>query len=786
MARPELDAVFDRVKSFAVLEASRGSGKTAAIREWTSRRPDHVFVEDAADQAVALRAERALSNGATIVIDQFERAPLGLAHELLDLRARHPRGRVIVAGRSVGVLADRVIRVRHGIERIPPEVLDLTDAQIEVIVGLRPAAAQADALRLPLVCLTAGSLVAEEGMDILEATDLATDAALREALDGFGAVVQRAVERAAIPVELPEQPQHPPGGFDFADYRELINELTRRGLGTRQDATFRFAPAWRRALNTRLRRAAPVEFRRAHAAAATSVASAHPLRALDHYLAAGQLEEAAAHAREHWLELSVLRPIDTLGVLDGAARPAVLRSTTLAALAASATEASGDHPGAEAWWRAAIQLGGRAKPPGTRRGSRRDRAWAIFVRARALRGLSAFSAAATAAREGMTLLDPSRLLPSRGSTAAVMMTEFALALLHDGHVDAARSSLHLAATLAPTGSAGWYSARALGAALVAFCGDTRRARRDLDEIDSHLIDRTLSTTSIGGWERFARAVMLADDGDREAALVEMARARALATPDAAAFIEVGRMLVQYVSGHPEHATDIGSAERFRSDFVEAAYRWNRAWAFLATGRVRLARAMIDGFDPRLVSTVLLRAVDLRIAGRDGDALARLTPLLTQPQDEMLLRPLAAGLALLVAVAVDLDEEDVAASALNRLDELHTVFGSGVPGHLLRERDVHAVTARIPRSRSILERMLPAGARPVSVIVAPAALTTAQERVLSALAEESSVPEIASRLSLSRNTVKSHLRAIYRSLGARDRQDALRRAARIGLLTLPVD
>ena len=44
-------------------------------------------------------------------------------------------------------------------------------------------------------------------------------------------------------------------------------------------------------------------------------------------------------------------------------------------------------------------------------------------------------------------------------------------------------------------------------------------------------------------------------------------------------------------------------------------------------------------------------------------------------------------------------------------------------------------------------------------------------------------EIASELTISVNTVKTHVKSIYLKLGARDRRDAVRRARRAGLLAM---
>jgi LuxR family maltose regulon positive regulatory protein len=53
-----------------------------------------------------------------------------------------------------------------------------------------------------------------------------------------------------------------------------------------------------------------------------------------------------------------------------------------------------------------------------------------------------------------------------------------------------------------------------------------------------------------------------------------------------------------------------------------------------------------------------------------------------------------------------------------------------------------------------------------------------------LAETGAIDEIAARLYVSRNTVKSQLRTVYRKLGVSSREAALTRAAVLGLLEDP--
>ena len=61
------------------------------------------------------------------------------------------------------------------------------------------------------------------------------------------------------------------------------------------------------------------------------------------------------------------------------------------------------------------------------------------------------------------------------------------------------------------------------------------------------------------------------------------------------------------------------------------------------------------------------------------------------------------------------------------------------------------------------------------------LTGAELRLLPYLATHLMFPEIASRLFISRNTVKSEAVAIYRKLGVSSRSEAIERAVEVGLL-----
>lgn len=68
---------------------------------------------------------------------------------------------------------------------------------------------------------------------------------------------------------------------------------------------------------------------------------------------------------------------------------------------------------------------------------------------------------------------------------------------------------------------------------------------------------------------------------------------------------------------------------------------------------------------------------------------------------------------------------------------------------------------------------------------PDDLTERQVRVLRLLRGSLTLTEIATELSLSPNTVKTHTQAIYRKLGVSTREDAVMRGLDRGILTAPM-
>ena len=145
--------------------------------------------------------------------------------------------------------------------------------------------------------------------------------------------------------------------------------------------------------------------------------------------------------------------------------------------------------------------------------------------------------------------------------------------------------------------------------------------------------------------------------------------------------------------------------------------------------------------------------------------------------------------LLEAIAQDaLGDQAAAGRALERALDLAEPDGALMwflmhPAPGLLERQARQPTAHAALIAQILGLL--AGYRPASPPAGPRAplepLTRSEIRVLGYLPTHLSAPEIASELSVSTTTVKTHLRNLYTKLGAHRRAEAVESARALGLL-----
>jgi LuxR family transcriptional regulator, maltose regulon positive regulatory protein len=234
--------------------------------------------------------------------------------------------------------------------------------------------------------------------------------------------------------------------------------------------------------------------------------------------------------------------------------------------------------------------------------------------------------------------------------------------------------------------------------------------------------------------------------------------------------------------------------------LQEAREWLRGWPIMpavtgllaaleamlltAGGWTKDADAALDGdtSDEVAVARAFLR---LR-AGDAAGAFSALAPVLAG--DGPLLQSTRVEASVLAALAHATGGDEPEAE-----EAIEQALAAAEPGSMQRQFLIHG-SAIVPllerhrrsgtRHRALLEDLLTAlgrhgDARPVATL--PDALSEREAAVLSFLPTMMSNQEIANELFVSVNTVKTHLKAIYRKLDVDDRRGAVRRAQELALL-----
>jgi LuxR family maltose regulon positive regulatory protein len=187
------------------------------------------------------------------------------------------------------------------------------------------------------------------------------------------------------------------------------------------------------------------------------------------------------------------------------------------------------------------------------------------------------------------------------------------------------------------------------------------------------------------------------------------------------------------------------------ELIERAEELRETWRF-------------DGF----VNVLFVHAISARISIQRGD-FDRGRPSLIQAQ---LLRPLANHAAPWLSV-----------DALLNLSRAYLAVSDPAGAQLVLREAEHIIRRR-PALGTLTNQLVEVRARladATSTLIGSSALTSAELRVLPFLPTYLSFQEIAERLMISRNTVKTHAMSIYGKLWASSRGEAVERAVEMGLL-----
>lgn len=208
-----------------------------------------------------------------------------------------------------------------------------------------------------------------------------------------------------------------------------------------------------------------------------------------------------------------------------------------------------------------------------------------------------------------------------------------------------------------------------------------------------------------------------------------------------------------------------------------------ASAYLARADAAAALVVLDAVASDRPEHALARARALLAAGRGDDAVESLAGLSDEAGVPRSVRARACLLRAQIAASDGASEETRRrlgqALALARPEELRRMFAESGPwvGRILRQ------DPQLARLHSWLPSLAPGRAgsaadeRPAVV----EALTERETEVLRKAAQLLSTEEIAAELYVSANTVKTHLKSIYRKLSATRRSEAVHRAQDLGIL-----
>ncbi len=213
---------------------------------------------------------------------------------------------------------------------------------------------------------------------------------------------------------------------------------------------------------------------------------------------------------------------------------------------------------------------------------------------------------------------------------------------------------------------------------------------------------------------------------------------------------------------------------------------------VATGRIEQAQALLPSSEDRPVSSAAMLAVRAGLQLVEGDAagaVATLTPCLDGSASPWFAYETIETLLLDAIARTRLGDLDGAATSVERAlraaepDGHRQVFwnlGPEVRALLVRQRERGSAHPQL--LTELLRRptfAAPPPSSPPVALLAP--LSDREQAVLRYLDSDRSTTQIAVELYVSVNTVKSHLRSIYRKLGASRRGDAVRRARHLRLL-----
>jgi LuxR family maltose regulon positive regulatory protein len=591
-----------------------------------------------------------------------------------------------------------------------------------------------------------------------------------------------------------------------SDSERIFHELEEAGacvvsLDARR-SWFRYHPLLADFLLLQLRRTAPGELGKLHIAAAHWYADHDcPVDAVRHAQAAEDWRLAARLLGDHWTRLWLSGARATAHALL-AAFPvaAVTGDPQLAAMAAADQLFGGSLEECERYL--ALAARGAASVPADRR-----RRFEVLLTLLRLTVASQRGDLPAVVEDAEPLLDPET--PDTAHLAlgyedrALALFSLGEAELSTFRLDDAEQHLEQALALTRASDLPFLEITALGelAHLAAMRSSlTLGLRRSMEAVA--LAERHGWTDEpVAGLAYMVLGGVTLVQGRLEEAEVWLARAertlRIEGQPVAAALLKVERGMLELVGGRTENAlVAFRGSERLARRVLapQILITWARSFALqtlVRMGEAERGELIVAATDERERERAEMRIAlaALRLAQDDAEAATRtLLPILDgsvagDPTTVWLLH----ALVLEVSARDALGDAGAAERALERALDLAERDGLLFPFMLYPAR---AVLERHRRCRTshawlVSELLSLLAGRPASLPAEPQplreSLSESETRVLRYLPTNLSAPEIATELSVSVTTVKTHIQHIYGKLGAHRRAEAVERARSLGLL-----
>lgn len=368
---------------------------------------------------------------------------------------------------------------------------------------------------------------------------------------------------------------------------------------------------------------------------------------------------------------------------------------------------------------------------------------------------------------------------------AMLLTHEATTLVLAGHLAEAGELLESAGVDPLPARPPMERARVLGmrAMIAALRGDIRAAQDALTRRDALALPAGFDTTYPAVTAVVARALVLLESGEATAAAAALAHTDAHAsTTELWPLLLHTRVLITWqLHGAPSAFSTLEDTVRDRESrgitgpFAARVIATLRVRTLLAVGRFAVAKETLAGAPQRRsrrwgtvrAQTELLAGDPQRAAALAVAGIAEVSA----PRERLSLLVIAA------AAALRIHDDEAAAehtSAVIASARRHALL---LPLTMVPRREAETILAEAPDLRALLDRLqgFPVDAGPTST------LSARESVVLRHLLSGTTVSAIAAALSVSTNTVKTQVRAIYRKLGVDNRADAIREARRRHLL-----